>query len=104
MGVISYKIEKLLEVKNMTKTAFAKRVGIHIDTVYNLNDESIKVSTLLKISEILNVPITYFFENTEKSESKKLPKSKKTNVFFELESTDILKIDMKNKRLEILKK
>jgi DNA-binding Xre family transcriptional regulator len=63
LGTIISKIEKLLEAKKLTKTAFAKSVGIHIDTVYNLNDDSIKVSTLLKISEVLGVSILDFLPN-----------------------------------------
>lgn len=68
MSSIQYKIDKLIESKKLTKSAFAKAVGIHIDTVYNLKDETIKVSTLLKISEVLNVHISYFLEKEYKSQ------------------------------------
>ncbi len=69
MDTIIFKINKLLEQKKITKTAFAKQVGIHLDTVYNLTDEGVKFSTLIKICEVLNVPISHFIENdTEKTE------------------------------------
>lgn len=70
MPSIQYKIEKLIESKKLTKSAFAKAVGIHIDTVYNLKDETIKVSTLLKISEVLGVSILHFLDKEEKKEPK----------------------------------
>lgn len=46
MGIISHKIEKRIEAVGISKTAFAERVGISRETVYNLSDEGIKFSTL----------------------------------------------------------
>jgi DNA-binding Xre family transcriptional regulator len=70
MSSISYKIDKLLEVKKLSKTKFAKLINVNRDTVYNLSDETIKVSTLLKISEILDTPIEYFLEKTPQKTAK----------------------------------
>lgn len=70
MATIQHKIDRLIESKKLTKSAFAKAVGIHLDTVYNLKDETIKLSTLLKISEVLGVEIDYFLNNEDKTEQK----------------------------------
>ncbi|MDF2449434.1 MAG: Cro/C1-type DNA-binding domain [Bacteroidota bacterium] len=70
MASISYKINELREAKKLTKTAFAELIGVNRDTVYNLSDESIKVSTLLKISEKLDVPVSFFFSSAEATKTK----------------------------------
>jgi DNA-binding XRE family transcriptional regulator len=62
---IQFKIEKLIESKSINKTRFAELIGVSRDTVYNLSDESIKVATLIKVSEVLGVPIMHFFEKQD---------------------------------------
>lgn len=95
---ILFKIEKLREAKNLTKTDLADKVGVNRDTVYNWTDENIKVSTLLKISDTFGVDIMYFLsDNPEK-------KTRKAKVVLELNDDDVLNIDIKNRRLEIVKK
>lgn len=97
MSVV-YKIKKLIEAEKTNINAFSEAIGISPKGVYKWSDESIKVYTLLKVSEFFNKPISYFFDQEVEN------KTTKANVFFELEQNDILKIDLKNKRLEILKK
>lgn len=58
---IVYKIEKLIEAKKVNKTRLAEQIGVSRDTVYNWTDDNIKISTLSKISDALEVPIGYFF-------------------------------------------
>lgn len=96
MPSIQYKIDKLIESKKLTKSSFAKAVGIHIDTVYNLKDETIKLSTLLKISEVLDVPISYFLENDKKNDVK-------NNVVMEQKEVYEV-VNYKEKYLETLEK
>lgn len=95
------KIKKLIESEKINVNAFSKAVGISPKGVYKWTDESIKVYTLLKVSEFFNKPVSYFLGVESEIKTKN---SKKANVHLELDSNDILKIDLKNKRLEILKK
>lgn len=94
MSVV-FKIEKLREAKKLSKADFAELLGISRDTLYNWTDDNIKVSTLLKVSDILGVDISYFLSEKDVSNVKK--------VVIELGENDILSVDMKNKKLEILK-
>ena len=91
-------IEDLRKRKDLTQAEFAKKIGVSTFGYQKMIQvEDIKVSTLEKICEVFSVNISTFFGN-------ETIKSLNANVVFELESTDTLKIDMKNKRLEILKK
>lgn len=63
-------------------------------------NDSIKVSTLKKIADSLKVPVTSFF--IEDSQTKK--NNSKAKVVIELHADDVLNIDIKNRRLEIVKK
>ncbi len=58
MQNIIYKIERLREFKKVSKVDFCSKIGIHRDTLYKLTDDSIKISTLLKISKVLETPIS----------------------------------------------
>lgn len=100
MSVV-FKIKKLIEAEKVNINAFSEAIGISPKGVYKWTDDSIKVYTLLKVCEYFDKPIGYFFE-TELDKTRK--NTKKANVQFDLENDDILKIDLKNKRLEILKK
>lgn len=81
------------------------------DSVYNISDAVIKVSTLVKIAEVLETPLEYFLgnllENSDKpivQESEIPYKKSKAKVVLELNPDDILTIDLKNRKLEIIKK
>lgn len=64
-------------------------------------NDSIKVSTLKKIAGTLKVPVSAFFRDD--SEAKKETKGV-NSVVFEFTENDIVNIDMKRKRLEIVHK
>ncbi len=100
---IVFKIEKLREAKKLSKTDLAEKIGVNRDTVYNWTDENIKVSTLMKISDILGVDMQHFLIDKKENISKIVSKQK-AKVVFELSANDVLSIDIKNKKLEILKK
>lgn len=69
MSVV-YRIKKRLEDEKVNINAFSKAIGISPKGVYKWTDESIKLSTLLKISEFLDVPIEYFLNKEEKTPAK----------------------------------
>ncbi len=93
-----FKIDKLIEANGLTKSKFAQLIGVSRDTVYNLN-ENTKIGTYLKICEYFKIHLSDLTDI--KMDAKKL---NKTNIYLELGDNDILKIDLGNKRLEILKK
>jgi transcriptional regulator with XRE-family HTH domain len=57
-------------------------------------NDSIKVSTLIKIAECLNVPISAFFDE----------KNKRNSFAFEFSFSDVLNIDLKERKIIINKK
>jgi transcriptional regulator with XRE-family HTH domain len=64
---------RLAQVPNLTVKAFAERIGVHEQTVYDIYKRTdINTELLKKISEALEVPIAYFFEEEtyEKSQPK----------------------------------
>lgn len=70
MELILNKIKILLEEKRLTINELCEKIEI-TDMGFRkmFSNESLKVSTLKKISEVLEVPVTYFF-GEESSESK----------------------------------
>lgn len=66
MSGITYKINKLLEAKNLNKQDFANKIGVSRDTVYNWTDENFKVSVLLRVAEVLEVSVMYFLSDNKK--------------------------------------
>lgn len=65
MVSISDKIRGIIEAKNLNKTEFSKQIGMARDYVYNLSDETIKVSTLIRICDVLKIPIIDFFSENK---------------------------------------
>ncbi len=83
MSELTDKIYKVIEDRNLNITAFAKQVGLSRDTIYNLSDETIKYSTIKKISKVLNLPITYFISESKElvhSNSRKEAKKKRDKL------------------------
>ncbi len=60
------RIKQLLKEKNLTYRDLSKGISKSAPTLLNImNGKSrLDVDTLIEISQVLNVPITYFFENT----------------------------------------
>lgn len=57
------KIKQLTAVKGMTMTELAKQLGMSIQALSRIiRENSTKVSTLEQIAEILDVPVTTFFD------------------------------------------
>ncbi len=60
------KIDKALKNSGITQTEFLKKIGLtRAGYVKALKNRSLKVSTLQKISEALNMPISHFFPGFE---------------------------------------
>jgi len=62
-------IKPLLDKNNLSVDQFAEKIGLKRGAVYNLIAEnSTKIETLEKIAKVLDVPISYFFNETEQNE------------------------------------
>ncbi len=60
------KIDKALKDSGITQTEFLKKIGLtRAGYVKAIKNRSLKVSTLQRISEALNVPISHFFPGFE---------------------------------------
>ncbi len=62
---IAATINKILERKNINKTAFARKIGKSRNYVYKLSDETITVATLKQMCNELSIPIVSFFSENE---------------------------------------
>jgi len=63
---IDIEIKKLLKSESFNIMEFCKRIGLtHAGYQYSIEKESLKVKTLIKISEVLNVHPGIFFEDTK---------------------------------------
>jgi len=59
------KIKDLINEKRWSNTDFSKKIGVSNKTLYNYleNKSVIDVEVLQKIADVLEVPVTYFYEN-----------------------------------------
>ena len=58
------KIRKLIDDRNLTVKKFAEKIGVSEPGIHNiLRSHDMKVSTLQKIADFFEVPITYFFDD-----------------------------------------
>lgn len=61
---IGKKIKDLIAIRKMSVVDFASHMNLSAATVYNIFEkEDINTQNLRKISTVLNVPITYWFED-----------------------------------------
>ncbi len=93
-------IENLRKRREITQKDLSERVGM-TTTGYQkmIRTGDVKVSVLEKLAQALGVDIQTFFGVQSGS-----VQIATTNVVLQLESTDVLMIDLKNKKLEIIKK
>ncbi len=65
-------LEKLRKEKNINQIDFCKKIGISTVAYLNaIKRQDFKVSTLEKISKVLGVPVSYFFEDGDKNKEVK---------------------------------
>jgi len=63
---ISLKIRGLQKNKNITQKELSEKIGISVKGLQKaLANKDFKVSILIKIAEVLGVPVSYFFEGGE---------------------------------------
>jgi len=57
------RIRKLIDDKKLTIRDFAEKIGVSEPGIHNMfRSHDMKVSTLQKIADFFEVPITYFFD------------------------------------------
>jgi len=60
------KIKELINSQDLQQKEFAKKIGLTVGGLqYIFKEKSTNTDTLIKISEILNTPIGYFFDETD---------------------------------------
>ena len=60
------RIKKLIDDKNLSIKGFAEKIGVSEPRIHNMfRSYDMKVSTLQKIADYFNVPITYFFDDID---------------------------------------
>jgi len=71
MSSIILKIKELVEKKRIPLIELSEKIGKTRNTLYNYmnNTTVIDVETLQKIADVLEVPVTYFFDGTDTAKS-----------------------------------
>jgi len=60
------RIRKLIDDKKITIREFAEKIGVSEPGIHNMfRTNDMKVSTLQKIADYFDVPITYFFDDID---------------------------------------
>ena len=60
------RIRKLIDNKKITIREFAEKIGVSEPGIHNMfRTNDMKVSTLQKIADYFDVPITYFFDDID---------------------------------------
>jgi len=70
MEIIKDKILKTVKKKKIKITEFAKEIGMSRAAIYNLTDETIKYSTIKKIANYLDVPVSDLINDDAKTKIK----------------------------------
>ena len=60
-------ISALLEKKRLSIDEFASKIGLKRGAIYKIiSENSTKIETLEKIATVLDVPVSYFFTESER--------------------------------------
>jgi len=60
------RVRKLIDNKKITVREFAEKIGVSEPGIHNMfRTNDMKVSTLQKIADYFDVPITYFFDDID---------------------------------------
>jgi transcriptional regulator with XRE-family HTH domain len=96
---VKLQIERACKEKGLSIKALAEKIEMTEAGIYAaFRNDSLKVSALKNISAVLNTPISVLMgEKEDKMERKKIKQE------IEIELQDIIKIDITNKKLQILK-
>jgi len=91
-------LKDLLYKKNISNYDFAKKLVKSHKTIYNYLDGTsvIDVETLQKMADVLEVPVTYFFDGTDTAKSSVNEKESQKEL-----ETQQKEIELLNKRIEL---
>lgn len=79
--MIYNKIEEIRKEKNISKTEFYKAIGMSTTGFLQMvENNSMKITTLEKIAEVLNVPISIFFEEALSGVNPLMDKAEYTSI------------------------
>ena len=59
------RIDELLHKKGISKTDFAKKLGVNRQTLYSFMNRNITLETILKIAEMLDVQVWELFSSSD---------------------------------------
>ncbi len=59
------RIDEILQSKGLSKSDFADKLGVNRQTLYSFLNRNIKLETVLKIAETLDVPVSDLFEQPQ---------------------------------------
>lgn len=96
------RLKKVMEEKKVKQIDLANAMDTTPQNLSKIfNKEHLGTEILLKASEFLKVPLTAFLENDYPTW---INEGKKPKVVLELHLDEIISIDVKNRKLEIVKK
>jgi len=106
MNEITDKIFETLKQRKIKITDFAKDMDMSRDTIYKLKDDTIKLATIKKIANYLDLNFSDFINVDDKKKWKKQKKSKSVNNTETRKSQMRLesKIKLLKKNADLLKK
>ncbi|MEI7675899.1 MAG: helix-turn-helix domain-containing protein [Bacteroidales bacterium] len=100
------KIKDLCDIRNITQVDLAKAVNLSRQSIVDMMERnSTKTEILERISKVLNVPVSYFFDeiittgnHTEESKSDQLIKTQNDLIDMLKKENAALKIELEDER------
>lgn len=109
MKNIELELAKLLAERHLSVPKLAERIGMSKQNLYPMiKNNDMHISTLQKICDVLEVPVSYFFDDKYAIVITEAKRNKKVVVQIELEDgideSKVLKLIMGKEFVELLKK
>jgi transcriptional regulator with XRE-family HTH domain len=93
------KIKEICHDKNMTLTQLAEKIGMSNSFHTTLKNGTLRVEKLIKIAEVLGVPVTDFFEEEYLNQINKDVFDKHYKDLFDKLQSDLVKVHERNDEL-----